>query len=59
MSKYDYHDYNAKMFFKASERWAEAQTNKQLPPKYPEPSTPVLTMQTELARTLANPQGTK
>lgn len=41
--------------FRASERWAESQTNKQPMPKYPEPSTPVLTTQTELARELANP----
>ena len=49
-------DNKDKDFFKASERWAEAQTNLQQLLTYPEPSTPVLTMQTELARELANPK---
>ena len=50
-------DNRDKDFFRASERWAEAQTNLAPLPKQPEPSTPVLTMQTELARELTNPQG--
>lgn len=58
MSKY-YNDTRERDFFSDSERWAEAQTNKQPMYRQPEPSTPVLTMQTELARELANPQGTK
>ena len=49
-------DNKDKDFFRASERWAEAKTNARLLPKYPEPSTPVLTMQTELAREQANPK---
>ena len=50
------HNDNARAFFRSSERWAEAQTKLQPLPTYPEPSTPVLTMQTELARELANPK---
>lgn len=49
------HNDNARAFFRSSERWAESQTDKQPMYKHPEPSTPVLTMQTELARELANP----
>ena len=52
-------DNKDKQFFKQSERWAESQTNLLPATKHAEPSTPVLTMQTELAKELANPQGVK
>ena len=58
MNRY-YNDSIERNFFKASERREEARTNQQPLPKYPEPSTPVLTMQTELARELANHKGVK